>query len=152
MAYGLAQCFILQQSKIRSLTSSQFHHNSNVIIKRISQSWVLRVSPSQKLWICLLTKKPQPTEKVAILTTDGKYLVGKLEGYDHLTNLILSSAQERIISSVTDDDGSIEDLGLYVIRGDLVCCVGEIEETIDKEVKWEKVRGQSLVKTKAAIK
>ncbi|KAH3684009.1 hypothetical protein WICPIJ_005032 [Wickerhamomyces pijperi] len=79
-------------------------------------------------------------------------LNGFLNRYDHLTNLILSSAQERIISSVTDVDGAIDELGLYVIRGDLVSCVGEIDETIDKDVKWEKVRGHELVKTKRSMK
>ncbi len=45
----------------------------------------------------------------------------------------------------------MEELGLYVIRGDLVSCVGLIDEEIDKQIDWTKVKGEQLQKTKKSI-
>ncbi|CCH40602.1 Small nuclear ribonucleoprotein-associated protein [Wickerhamomyces ciferrii] len=89
------------------------------------------------------------SEKVAVITTDGKYFVGILEGFDHLTNLILTETQERVIYQ--DEESIIEDLGLQVIRGDLVSCVGLVDEELDKQIDWTKVKGAPLVKTKKSI-
>ena len=52
-------------------------------------------------------------------------IVGVFVGYDQVQNLILNEAQERVFS----DDGPPEsvDLGLYVIRGDNVCMVGDFD-------------------------
>ncbi|ODQ59786.1 hypothetical protein WICANDRAFT_62371 [Wickerhamomyces anomalus NRRL Y-366-8] len=88
-------------------------------------------------------------KKVAVITTDGKYFIGTLQGYDNLTNLILSETTERII--LQDEDSIVEELGLYVIRGDLVSCVGLIDEEIDKQIDWTKVKGEQLQKTKKSI-
>lgn len=88
-------------------------------------------------------------KKVAVITTDGKYFIGTLQGYDNLTNLILSETTERII--LQDEDSTVEELGLYVIRGDLVSCVGLIDEEIDKQIDWTKVKGEQLQKTKKTI-
>lgn len=88
-------------------------------------------------------------KKVAVITTDGKYFIGTLQGYDNLTNLILSETTERII--LQDEDSIVEELGLYVIRGDLVSCVGLIDEEIDKRIDWTKVKGEQLQKTKKSI-
>lgn len=90
-----------------------------------------------------------PQGKVAVITTDGKYFVGILQGYDNLTNLIISETTERIISQ--DEDSIEEELGLYVVRGDLVSCVGLIDEEIDKQINWTKVKGAPLQKTKKSI-
>lgn len=84
-----------------------------------------------------------------MITADGKYFIGTLQGYDNLTNIILSETTERII--LQDDDSIEEELGLYVIRGDLVSCVGLIDEALDKQIDWTKVKGAPLQKTKKSI-
>ena len=58
-----------------------------------------------------------------MITLDGRVITGQLVGNDQVQNLILNSAQERVYA----DDSPVEtvDLGLYVIRGDNVCLVGE---------------------------
>lgn len=88
-------------------------------------------------------------EKVAVITTDGKYFIGTLEGYDNLTNLILSDTKERIIYK--DEAGEIEEIGLMVVRGDLVSIVGLVDEELDNSIDWTKVRGDPLLKTKKSI-
>lgn len=65
-----------------------------------------------------------------MITSDGRVITGKLVGNDQVQNLILNQAQERVYS----DDAPVElvELGLYVIRGDNVCMVGEFDPE-----KWD---------------
>eukprot|EP01083_Nonionella_stella_P287019 976895_1 len=90
---------------------------------------------------------------VCVVTCDGRLIQGKLIGYDQLQNLILSQAQERVYqlpppppppdNKNKDDDESEEEeeepvleivpLGLYIIRGDNVAIVSDIQDEI-----WEK--------------
>ena len=62
-------------------------------------------------------------ETICVVTSDGRVITGKLVGNDQVQNLILDQAQERVYS----EDAPVEmvELGLYVIRGDNVCMVGE---------------------------
>ena len=68
-----------------------------------------------------------PSEKLFIVTSDGRTIVGTLFGNDQVQNLILNDAIERVYS----DDADVEEvpLGLYLIRGDNLCLVGEYDET-----------------------
>lgn len=61
-----------------------------------------------------------------ILTVDGRILVGEFVGNDQVQNVILTNAQERLYSS--DADMEIIALGVYLIRGDSVCVIGEFED------------------------
>lgn len=81
-------------------------------------------------------------EKVLILTTDGRTLVGTLLSTDQLTNLVLSSTIERIIRPADDDDPSVEvSHGLYLIRGENVAVCGLVDEELDASIDWGRVRG-----------
>ena len=48
-------------------------------------------------------------------------------GHDQVQNLVLNDAVERVYSH--DADVEIVPLGLYVIRGDNLCVVGEFDES-----------------------
>ena len=65
------------------------------------------------------------TETVCVITLDGRVILGQFVGNDQVQNLILNQAQERVYS----DDAPVEtvELGLYIIRGDNVCLVGEYD-------------------------
>jgi U6 snRNA-associated Sm-like protein LSm8 len=67
-------------------------------------------------------------EMVMIVTSDGRIIIGKFIGHDQVQNLILTDAQERIYS----DSADVEHvpLGLYVIRGDSLCLIGEYDKEI----------------------
>ncbi|GME67616.1 unnamed protein product [[Candida] boidinii] len=88
-------------------------------------------------------------QKVKVITGDGRLFIGKLEGFDQSINLILSSTIERIFDPV-DETLDIE-LGLYIIRGDSVVCVGSIDEELENEIDWSSVRGAKLKNTKNAL-
>eukprot|EP00553_Chaetoceros_curvisetus_P003915 CAMPEP_0204619874 /NCGR_PEP_ID=MMETSP0717-20131115/6096_1 /ASSEMBLY_ACC=CAM_ASM_000666 /TAXON_ID=230516 /ORGANISM="Chaetoceros curvisetus" /LENGTH=115 /DNA_ID=CAMNT_0051633947 /DNA_START=107 /DNA_END=454 /DNA_ORIENTATION=+ len=77
---------------------------------------------------------------VCVITCDGRFIQGKLIGYDQLQNLILRDAQERVYQLPVNsgDDGQqqkgevleIVPLGLYVIRGDNVAVVSDVKEGV----------------------
>lgn len=65
------------------------------------------------------------TETICVVTCDGRIIIGKLIGHDQVQNLILNEAHERIYS----DDMDVEEmpLGIYLVRGDNLCAVGEFD-------------------------
>ena len=66
-------------------------------------------------------------EVICVVTADGRIIVGTMVGHDQVQNLILNDAHERVYSP----DGPVEQvpLGLYVIRGDNLCVIGEFDES-----------------------
>eukprot|EP00050_Salpingoeca_kvevrii_P007682 m.297810 g.297810 ORF g.297810 m.297810 type:complete len:92 (+) comp13705_c0_seq1:3-278(+) len=78
---------------------------------------------------------------VSVITQDGRFFVGTLRGHDHLTNLILDKSHERVFSAQGVEK---VDLGLYIIRGDNVALVGEINEHLDESISLDKVSAQPL--------
>ena len=90
-------------------------------------------------------------EKVCILTVDGRTLLGTLLSTDQLTNLVLLDTIERIIRTPDDPEPSSQiEHGLYLIRGDNVVLCGEVDEGIDNDIDWTKVRGEVVKGTKNA--
>lgn len=91
------------------------------------------------------------TEKVLILTVDGRTLIGDLLSTDQTTNLVLANTVERIIRTTDDDEPSAQvEHGLYLIRGDNVVVCGEIDEKMDGDIDWSKVKGEVIRDTKNA--
>ncbi|KAK3694085.1 hypothetical protein B0T22DRAFT_368486, partial [Podospora appendiculata] len=88
-------------------------------------------------------------ERVCIITTDGRNLVGVLASYDNTTNLVLKNTVERVIRSVDEGEPSAEvPLGLYIIRGENVCLVGLVDEALDTSINWTEVKGAPIGTTK----
>ncbi|MCJ1443422.1 MAG: hypothetical protein MMC23_003920 [Stictis urceolatum] len=84
-------------------------------------------------------------KRVQVLTTDGRSLLGLLLSCDQTTNLVLSQTVERIIRPPDDDEPSSEvEHGLYLIRGENVAVCGLVDEEIDSQIDWAKVRGSVI--------
>ncbi|KAI8140705.1 Sm-like ribonucleoprotein [Fennellomyces sp. T-0311] len=81
---------------------------------------------------------------VLVITMDGRVLVGNLRGTDQSANVILSNCEERVFSV---DGTEIIKLGLYIIRGDSVCTVGELDEEKEGDIEWSQVRAEPLTAT-----
>lgn len=76
-------------------------------------------------------------------------MTGILTSADQLTNLVLSHTVERIIRPPDDLETSSEaEHGLYLVRGDNVVCCGLIDDKLDKDIDWTKVRGNVIGSTK----
>lgn len=88
-------------------------------------------------------------EKVRIITTDARLFEGILQGFDKSTNIIVSNCVERIIYPEEEEEENQEiPLGLYMMRGGNIVCVGEIDEEKEKSVDWKEVKGHILLGTK----
>ena len=85
---------------------------------------------------------------MVVITTDARSFVGTLEGYDKSTNILLSNCIERIIYPEEDEENQEVPLGLYLLRGGNVVCVGEIDADLDSKIDWLKVQGSVLKDTK----
>lgn len=80
-----------------------------------------------------------------MITTDGRTLVGILFSADHNTNLVLTDTIERtIVPADSGEQSSEAPLGVYMVRGDSVVIVGEVDEELDASIDWEKVQGELI--------
>ncbi len=58
---------------------------------------------------------------------------------------VLGQTIERVIRTHDDDEASAEvPLGLYIVRGDNVCVVGLVDESLDNSINWEQVKGSAI--------
>lgn len=88
------------------------------------------------------------TEKVRVVTSDARLFEGTLQGFDNSTNIIMNHCIERIIYPEETEENQEIALGLYLMRGGNIVCVGEVNEEADKEIDWVKVTGHTLKGTK----
>eukprot|EP00731_Ephydatia_muelleri_P001766 Em0001g1766a len=79
---------------------------------------------------------------ISVITSDGRVIVGKLRGFDQTVNLILEGSHERVYSSTSGVEKV--PLGLYIIRGDNVAVVGEIDEELESELNLTEIRAEPL--------
>ena len=81
-------------------------------------------------------------EMVSVITNDGRNIVGRLRGYDRAINIILEDSHERAFSS----DEGVEQivLGLYVVRGDNMAIIGELDAEKDANLNLEELRAEPL--------
>lgn len=81
-------------------------------------------------------------KRVSVITNDGRNIIGTLRGFDQTVNIILEKAHERIFSLHA---GVIEnDLGLYLIRGDNISIIGELNVEEDEARDLSTVRAEAL--------
>lgn len=79
---------------------------------------------------------------VEVITADGRVIVGTLRGFDQTINLILEESQERVFNI----SGGVEQvqLGLYIVRGDNVAVIGEVDEELDKQLEFQEMKAEPL--------
>ncbi|VFQ93529.1 unnamed protein product [Cuscuta campestris] len=81
-------------------------------------------------------------QTISVITNDGRNIVGILKGYDQATNLILDESHERVYSTKEGVQQLV--LGLYIIRGDNICVVGELDEELDASLDLSQLRAHPL--------
>ncbi|KAG8523000.1 U6 snRNA-associated Sm-like protein LSm8 [Galemys pyrenaicus] len=70
------------------------------------------------------------------------YPLGTLKGFDQTINLILDESHERVFSSSQGVEQVV--LGLYIVRGDNVAVIGEIDEETDSALDLGNIRAEPL--------
>ncbi|XP_033127384.1 U6 snRNA-associated Sm-like protein LSm8 [Anneissia japonica] len=79
---------------------------------------------------------------VSVITNDGRVIVGTLKGFDQTVNLILDESHERVFSSAQGVEQVL--LGLYIIRGDNIAVIGEIDDETDSSMDMSNIRAEPL--------
>mmetsp|Transcript_16531 Transcript_16531/g.19815 ORF Transcript_16531/g.19815 Transcript_16531/m.19815 type:complete len:98 (-) Transcript_16531:49-342(-) len=79
---------------------------------------------------------------ISVITNDGRNIVGVLRGFDQTINLILGDCHERVYSTKSGVEQLL--LGLYIIRGDNVAIIGEMDEELDSQIDLSAVRAPPL--------
>ncbi|GFE55512.1 N-alpha-acetyltransferase auxiliary subunit-like [Babesia ovis] len=71
--------------------------------------------------------------QVCVVTVDGRVFIGALKGFDQVTNLVLYNCVERVFRK----GAPYEDLplGIYLLRGDNIALVGEMDMEVDKTLE-----------------
>jgi len=65
-----------------------------------------------------------------------------MKGFDQTINVILEDSHERVYSESAGV--SQIPLGLYIVRGDNVAIIGEVDESMDRQLDLEKLRAAPL--------
>ncbi|KAH1237495.1 Sm-like protein LSM8 [Glycine max] len=81
-------------------------------------------------------------QTISVITNDGRNIVGVLKGFDQATNIILDESHERVYSTKEGVQQLV--LGLYIIRGDNISVVGELDEELDSSLDLSKLRAHPL--------
>jgi U6 snRNA-associated Sm-like protein LSm1 len=76
-----------------------------------------------------------------LILRDGRHLVGKLRSFDQYLNLILEDTRERIILPGKYCD---VELGLYIVRGDTIVLLGEVDVEKEKNLNMIKIKPEEL--------
>eukprot|EP01134_Creolimax_fragrantissima_P006998 CFRG6998T1 len=79
---------------------------------------------------------------VSVITQDGRQLVGQLKGYDQNVNVILRNCHERVYHP-SEPFQKVE-MGMYILRGDNLALIGELEEEEDAAQDFDQLHGESL--------
>ena len=80
--------------------------------------------------------------RVCVVTCDGRTLVGMLVGCDAGINLVLKGCEERLYSE--SEGVKVVDLGLYVLRGNTVAVVGEVDAGAEAAVDFKAQRAPPI--------
>ncbi|ONI09577.1 hypothetical protein PRUPE_5G245700 [Prunus persica] len=81
-------------------------------------------------------------QTISVITNDGRNIVGVLKGFDQATNIILDESHERVFSTKEGVQQLV--LGLYIIRGDNISIVGELDADLDSTVDWSNMKAYPL--------
>ncbi|ACI64572.1 predicted protein, partial [Thalassiosira pseudonana CCMP1335] len=77
----------------------------------------------------------QLDQRMLVVLRDGRHLVGTLRTFDQFANMVLEDTSERrILGETTTCYQADVKLGLYVVRGDVVVLMGEVDDEGSQEV------------------
>lgn len=82
------------------------------------------------------------SQKIQVISNEGRVFCGDLISFDQSMNIILKDCIEKIYSP--DSGVKFEKMGLYMLRGDNIAIVSEINEEIEKSIVYEKIKGKKL--------
>ncbi|KAI6107582.1 hypothetical protein EV401DRAFT_2059942 [Pisolithus croceorrhizus] len=73
--------------------------------------------------------------RVLLVLQDGRAIVGVLAGFDQKSNVVVYSLDEGVEEIP---------LGLYLVKGDMIALIGEIDDAIDQAVDLSTIRAEPI--------
>tara|TARA_B100000780_G_C20970337_1_gene387413 strand:- start:472 stop:771 length:300 start_codon:yes stop_codon:yes gene_type:complete len=84
-------------------------------------------------------------KRVAVITCDGRHVVGNLKGFDQKINIVLSDCHEREYTPEEEGVGVQKvPLGAQIIQGSNVCIIGELDVEDDEKIDFDSLTGQPI--------
>mmetsp|Transcript_20103 Transcript_20103/g.50930 ORF Transcript_20103/g.50930 Transcript_20103/m.50930 type:complete len:97 (-) Transcript_20103:130-420(-) len=81
-------------------------------------------------------------KRISIIGNDGRNYVGMLKGLDQKTNLVLEDCTERVFAE--DAGCRVVPIGVFLVRGDNVAIVGEVDAEKDEQLDLAAVRAAPM--------
>ena len=85
----------------------------------------------------------QLDRRMMVVLRDGRHLIGYLRSFDQFSNMVMEDVCERRILQTKDANGKLCSyyadvrLGLYMVRGDSMVLLGEVDEEVDSDDEGE---------------
>jgi U6 snRNA-associated Sm-like protein LSm8 len=83
---------------------------------------------------------------VTVITTEGKVFTGSLKSFDQSMNMILENCYEKQYSA--DEGIAFVKMGLYMIRGDTVAIVSQVDEILEQQINTKEIKAEPLKEIK----
>ncbi|EJU02188.1 Sm-like ribonucleo protein [Dacryopinax primogenitus] len=81
-------------------------------------------------------------QRVLLILQDGRCIVGTLAGFDNRSDIVLSNCIERTYSP--DEPVEEVSLGLYLVKGDMILLVGELDTELEASLDLSQQRAEPL--------
>lgn len=88
-------------------------------------------------------------ERIKIITLDGAVYMGKLDGFDNNTNVVLIDVVERRFSSTKPSEAKTS-AGL-IIRGDNIMCIGTYDENVENNTNYSGIFAEKIKDSKNSL-
>lgn len=83
---------------------------------------------------------------VNAITNEGRVFTGILKSFDQSMNMIIKDCFEKIYSK--EEGVTFMSMGLYMIRGDNIMIVSEVDENLEKNIDYKEVKAEKLKEVK----
>jgi U6 snRNA-associated Sm-like protein LSm8 len=79
---------------------------------------------------------------VLVITNEGRVFTGVLKSFDQSMNMFLGDCFEKVYS--LDEGVNFIKMGLYMIRGDNVSLISEVDELLEKQVDYSQIMAEPI--------
>ena len=83
---------------------------------------------------------------ISVITNEGRVFNGVLKSFDQSMNMVISQCIEKVYS--VDEGVEFIKMGLYIIRGDNVAIVSEIDELLEKQIDYSTIKADKIKEMK----
>jgi U6 snRNA-associated Sm-like protein LSm8 len=83
---------------------------------------------------------------ITVITNEGRVFTGILKSFDQSMNIVIKDCFEKIFS--INEGVKFNSVGLYMIRGDNIMIVSEVDENLEKNIDYSEVKAEKLKEVK----